>query len=195
MEKEIKKTSFQIWGENIKELGLMSETLRNWINVNSKLIQAAPFSRDINTGRAYEGSLLTTMNEMLWIASKSNSIFYKNILDDNSIKKITLLQHLSKALMFEPNDNAFEKKKGYKWKFTGLPNALRTGERSLLLCLQFGVPFTNDEYEAMTIIDKDKSDSYISMHSSTLASLISQTNDIINAKVNIYKSNNKQNKA
>lgn len=195
MEKDIKKTSFQIWGENIKELGLMSETLRNWINVNSKLIQAAPFSRDINTGRAYEGSLLTTMNEMLWIASKSNSIFYKNILDDNSIKKITLLQHLSKALMFEPNDNAFEKKKGYKWKFTGLPNALRTGERSLLLCLQFGVPFTNDEYEAMTIIDKDKSDSYISMHSSTLASLISQTNDIINAKVNIYKSNNKQNKA
>lgn len=195
MEKDIKKTSFQIWGENIKELGLMSETLRNWINVNSKLIQAAPFSRDINTGRAYEGSLLTTMNEMLWIASKLNSIFYKNLLDDNSIKKITLLQHLSKGLMFEPNDNAFEKKKGYKWKFTGLPNALRTGERSLLLCLQFGVPFTNDEYEAMTIIDKDKSDSYISMHSSTLASLISQTNDIINAKVNIYKSNNKQNKA
>lgn len=195
MEKEIKKTSFQIWGENIKELGLMSETLRNWINVNSKLIQAAPFSRDINTGRAYEGSLLTTMNEMLWIASKLNSIFYKNLLDDNSIKKITLLQHLSKVLMFELNDNAFEKKKGYKWKFTGLPNALRTGERSLLLCLQFGVSFTNDEYEAMTIIDKDKSDSYISMHSSTLASLISQTNDIINAKVNIYKSNNKQNKA
>lgn len=195
MEKGIKKTAFQVWGENIKESGLMTNQFRSWISNNSKLIETAPFSRDTNTGRAFESSLLTTMNEMLWIASKLNSIFYKNLLDDNSIKKIALLQHLSKVLMFEPNDNAFEKKKGYKWKFTGLPNALRTGERSLLLCLQFGIPFTNDEYEAMTIIDKDKSDSYIIMHASTLASLILQTNDIINTKVNIYKSNNKQNKA
>lgn len=67
------------------------------------------------------------------------------------------------------------------YKFNNdLKGALRVGERSLLIAMNEGVKFTEDEFEAMRIMDKDGADdNYSKYFSSPLSMVIRHANEML----------------
>ena len=154
-------------------------------NLLSKLpnLEKATFACNVDSGLAFDGSLVKTAMQLTTIACKINSLLpQEKQAPVESIVKVGLLSHISKALMFEENDNSWEKtNRGLLYKFTELTGALRCGERSILLCNNIGIKFTEEEFEAMRINDKDATDdTFLKLHSSALSTVIRQANEIIN---------------
>ena len=109
-------------------------------------------------------------------------------VDNKSIYRVALLQHIAKVLMYVENDNEWEvKNRGFVYKFVDQNTALRCGERALFLLMQVGVVLTEDEFEAIRIVDKSKEDDAFSkFFSNTLAFVIRQSNEIVSL-VNKHK--------
>ena len=58
--------------------------------------------------------------------------------------------------------------------------SLRCGERSLLLSMTAGVKFTDEEYEAMRVVDKvNEGDNAVRWYGTILSMLIRQANEIV----------------
>lgn len=123
-----------------------------------------------DSGVAYEGGLLSHINLTIAIARSIMegdmfSKLFKNISWE-SVLKVICLQHLSKIEMFERSDD-YSTKRGYPFKFRDSLVYLKAGERSILNAMNLGVRFTDEEFEAMKILDKEEgkkvSDSSLSM--------------------------------
>ena len=137
-------------------------------------------SEDSNT--AFDGALIKFSLEIAEYAKKLNEILPEDKRVPNSaIYKVALLQHIAKAVMYTKNDNEWEvEKRGIYYKFNELGASLRCGERSLLLTMTSGVKFTDDEYEAMRVVDKiNEGDNAVRWYGTILSMLIRQANEII----------------
>ena len=92
--------------------------------------------------------------------------------------------------IYEENDNNWEIiNRGMPYNFNNeLEGALRIGERSTLIAMNAGVKFTEVEFEAMRIIDKDNSeDNYTKYFSSPLSTVIRQASELITLTNRIYQ--------
>lgn len=167
-------SNYVLWIERLKKYDCYSEEMINDIGEKIKL---ASFSLSTSTGSAYNGSMIdTVLNHLCTIAfhinedafglnakqrNKHNSLK----VDSNKLMRVLLLQHISKAELFVVQDAQWKISKGYLYDFNNELNAsLKTGERSLYLCQKYGVKLTEEEYEAMRIIDKEedfKNNSYM----------------------------------
>lgn len=148
-------------------------------------LKNAAFYNMANSGLAYEGSMINVVFDLIKIAMEINKLLpERKQVDIKSIVKVGLLQHISKALLFSPNDNEWEKNnRGIYFKYNQLKGALRTGERSIYMAVTCGVKFTEEEFEAMSTIDKrDNDDAYTKYYSSTLATIIGQANELVTLK-------------
>jgi len=145
-------------------------------------IDDASFATNADTGLAFQGSLLDTVLKLANYATKINDLLPdNNKVEPRSIYKVCLLSHLSKVIMFKPNENQWAvEKQGKLFEFEDLPGALRFGERSILLAMNAGVQFTPEEFEAMRITEKTDDD-YAKYFSSMLAVIVKQANELINA--------------
>lgn len=148
---------------------------------SSDKVMNAPFSNTVDTGLAYDGSLIEALLNITTYAVKINNLLPKDKQADiESIVKVGLLHHIAKVTMFEPNHNSWEiNNRGIIYSFTETEGALRTGERSLWLACCAGIKFTALEFEAMRIIDKNNDDNYSKYYSSSLSTVIKQANEII----------------
>lgn len=145
-------------------------------------LEKAVFGSTTDSGVAYDGSLIACANAIQYYAEGINNMLPNNKkANPESIKKVALLSHIAKSLMFTENDNSWEKtNRGMIYKFETLPGALRCGERSILIAMNCGVKFTPEEYEAMRIMDKSgETDNYSKFFSSPLSTVIRQANEII----------------
>lgn len=144
-------------------------------------IMDAPYGNTIETGLAYRGSLVETLLNLTTYAIKLNQMLPKSKqVEINSIVKVGLLHQLAKVLLYIPNDNNWEiNNRGIIYKYNTLEGALRVGERSALIASNAGVKFTELEYEAMKIMDKNEDDNYSKFYASTLSMLIKHANEII----------------
>lgn len=168
-------SNFVLWVERLKKYNCYSEEMINDIGDN---IKNASFALSVNSGCAYTGSMIdTVLNHLCTIAYHLNEdAFGLNTkqrmkhpflkVDSNTLMKVLLLQHISKAEMFVPQEQQWKIKNGYVFDFN--PNmvaALKCGERSIYLCQKYGIKLTEEEYEAIRIIDKDdenkKADTYV----------------------------------
>ena len=69
--------------------------------------------------------------------------------------------------------------RGKIYVFEELKGALRCGERSAWICSEVDIKFTEEEYEAMKVLDKDLSeDNYAKLFSSPLSIIIKNANDM-----------------
>ena len=149
----------------------------------------ASFGMSEDSGSAYAGSLVENSSAIAEYAKKINETFPQNMrVNNKSIYRVALLQHIAKVLMYVENDNEWEvKNRGFVYKFVDQNTALRCGERSLFLLMQVGVVLTEDEFEAIRIVDKSKEDDAFSkFFSNTLAFVIRQANEIVSL-VNKHK--------
>lgn len=140
-------------------------------------IRDASFALQESSGCAYQGSMLdVVLNSLCTLAYHINENAFgddgKGRLKHPRLKtnpkmlmRVLLLQHIAKAEMFIPQPVAWRLKNGYIYDFNdSLGSCLKCGERSLYMCMKYGIGLSEEEYEAMRVIDKeeDKPNPFIS---------------------------------
>lgn len=172
--------NFVAYVKRLEKYGCYSEEM---INDLSDEIKNAPFGKDESTGCAYRGALVhVILNNLCKTAYAIN----EKALDENAILKVNfnklmkvlLLQHIGKALLFVPQEDSYKIKRGelYQWS-NNLGCSMKNGERSIYLCMKYGINIEEDEYEAMRIIDKEMDDKSL-YHVSPLAMLVLAVNQL-----------------
>lgn len=150
--------NFSQWVKRLEKYGVYSEKM---IEELGDKIKKAPFATGEMSGGAYEGALLdVTLNHICKNAFVRNSSIYGvgHILHCNptSLMKVLLLQHICKSEMFVEQTNAWKKKNGYPYDFNDNVDAnLKCGLWSLAMCMRYGIKLTQEEIQAITIIDRE----------------------------------------
>ena len=152
-------------------------------------VMNATYANMDNTGLAYDGSFTETVIALTVYAIKINDLLPdEKQVSKESIAKVALLSQIGKVLLFKPQTNDWRRKNlGENYSYAELDGAIRVGERSILIAMNSGVKFTEFEFEAMRIMDKqnENADNYSKYFSGALSMVIKQANemiDIINRK-------------
>ena len=123
-------------------------------------IRLAPFGSSVEGGGAFEGGMIMiVMRVIASYACKMNLLLPKDAqVDQTSLVKVCLLQHIGKGLMFVPNTNTFAASKGQTFTWNdNRKTKLTCGQLSLQMCGECGIPFTDEEFEAMMCNDTERS--------------------------------------
>lgn len=150
--------NYSQWVKRLQKYEVYSEKL---IEDLGEKLKRAPFATSETSGGAYKGALLdVTLNHICKNAFVRNSSIYGvgHILHCNptSLMKVLLLQHICKAEMFVEQTNAWKKKNGYPYDFNdNIDATLKCGTWSLAICMRYDIKLTQDEIQAMTIIDRE----------------------------------------
>lgn len=169
------------------------EVAENFLNLlgGEDRVAKATYSNLLDSGSAYDGSLIKNVMKLSKYADKINNILPDEVkADSDSIHKVVFLSQMSKVLLFEDNDNNWEvNNRGILYKYNNnLEGALRVGERSILIAMNAGIKFTEIEYEAMRILDKDNGDdNYTKYFSSPLSTVIRQASELITLENKYYQ--------
>lgn len=157
-------SNFFLWIERLQKYNCYSQ---NMIDDLGEKLKNASFSLTENSGSAYQGSMIdTVLNTLCRLGYELNEItFGKNnnkirhrylYVNTNMLMRVLLLQHIAKAEMFVVQESQWKMKNGYLFDFNPeLKTNMKLGERSIFLCMKYGIELTEEEYEAMKIIDKD----------------------------------------
>ena len=160
-----------LWCEYLKKYNCDSDALQNDLG---EKIKNASWSLNLQSGGGKGTMLHTVLTSLCPIAAHiNNDAFGLNSkqkdkhpllkVDNNSLMKVLLLQHISKADMFVPSTEQWKINKGMLYDFNpNLETVLKLGARSVYLCMKYNISLTEDEYEAMLILDKeeDKTNSF-----------------------------------
>ena len=133
-----------------------------------------------DTGIAYPGALICHINLFTAIAQRISKMVAGTFsIDEKSLLKVCLLQHLSKIYMYVPNDNEWRMKNlGENFKFAELDGNLKFGERSIHCATTHGIIFTAEEWEAMESMDKAKESNGMKYAECILSTIIRQANEL-----------------
>lgn len=179
-----KLKNYELFLKKLNQIGIETTKLNE--EFGQKLTDA-PFSNLGTTGMAYEGALISTLLYKLTpYAIKINEMFPKELqVDKTSLVKVCLLHQIAKAIRLEKNDNEWEiEKRKIIYKYVANQPSIRTGLHSLIMATNCGVQFTAEEAEAMTINDRDLSDDQARWHSSIMASIVRQANEMVYLEAN-----------
>lgn len=151
--------------------------------VDLDTFMASPAAPSADSGLANEGDLMRHIVMINYYAKNIASI-YKTIYEVNlkSLVKVIVLHQLGKVGMFVPNTDEWQVKKlGKVYTFAETNVCLRTGERSKMMCGNAGVTFTEEEYEAMSILDKNAEEyENCARFRSHLSTIVRMANDLAN---------------
>lgn len=171
-EEKINK-NYLLWIEQLKKYNCYSEEL---IEDYGDKIKIASFSLNDISGSAYQGSLLDVVlynlcaianhiNEKAFGMNNKGKVQHNHLyVNKSNLFKVLLLQHISKSEMFVPVTEQWKINKGIFYEFNpNLMASIKMGERSLFICSNYGIQFTEEEYAAMKVLDKDedKTNSFI----------------------------------
>lgn len=192
-------SNFIMWCDFLEKYGCHSQEL---IDELGEKIKLASFSLTENTGGAYQGSLIDVVlyslcsianhinNEAFGMNEKGKMRHEELSVDKNSLMKVLLLQHIAKAEMFVSTTDNWKINKGILYEFNdSLATTLKLGERSVYLCQKYGITLSEEEFDAMRIIDRDddKNNSFVT----PLAELVKIANQL--TCIEIYRKNKKIN--
>lgn len=184
--KEVIEKNFDLYVKKLKQVGV---DLTPLIEQGFPLKEAS-FTNTNDFGNAYPGSLIEIVLKVLTpYAVKLNELLpEEQRVDKNTLVKVCLLHHIAKAIRLVPNDNQWEiEKRGMVYKYSEDQPSIRTGLHSLILAQQSGVPFTAEEAEVMTVNDRDLTDDQARWHSSVMATLVRQANELTYIQINKKK--------
>lgn len=154
----------------------------NFSTVSEDSIANAPAGLSKDTGVAYDGAMISHAILTFAIAKKIAQMIASTFtISEESLRKVIYFQGISKATMFVPNDNSWEiEKRGFLYKFNPENKAvLKGGERSIFLATSNGVTFTEEEFEAMRILDKEGDELKLQKFNiSPLSLVVSQANEL-----------------
>ena len=175
------------WLKRLEKYNCYSEKL---IEDLGEKICNATWAMNADSGAAYQGALLdVVMNHLCDIAYSFNEVALTRLIDNtltnvrpyikvntNMLIRVLLLQHISKAEIFTPTTESWKVKKGTLYEYNkDIETTLKVGERSLFLCQKYGIQLTEDEFDAMRIIDKMEEQS-IATYTTPLALMVKTAN-------------------
>lgn len=187
-------SNFMLWMECLRKYNCFSDRM---IDEIGQKIKVASFAMDDKCGISYKGSLINTvLTKLCTIATHINQCFGTNekgkrqhpLLNVNqeSLMRVLLLQHISKCEIFSPTDDQWKIKRGIYYDFNNeRTTQLKLGELSAYMCLRYGIELTEEEYEAMKIIDK--TDEKITPFITPLSYIVKISNDLTN--IEAFKEN------
>lgn len=184
MSEEDKKKQYSVFLRKLNEYGIETEELDKKYG---ELLRNASFTHTNEHGNAYEGSLLRiVMGTLTPYAIRIAEMLPDGIRPSReSVVKIALLHHIAKAVRLVPNDNQWEvEKRGFIFKYASDQPSIRTGLHSLMMSIECGIPMTAEEAEVMTVNDRELSDEQSRYHSSVLATVIRQANELTYMEIN-----------
>ena len=178
MTSETKQHNFDLFIKKLNQLGIATESLVSNLGENLK---NGTFSLSKESGLCGDGTLLeTVLKKLTPYAVKLNSLFpEEKRVEQSTLVKVCLLHQIAKAVRVIPNNNQWEiEKRGLLYKYAPNQPSIRTGLYSLVLAQSFGINFTPEEAEAMTINDMDLTDEQSRWHSSRLSSIVRIANEM-----------------
>lgn len=174
------ESNFDKWIKRLQTYNCYSKEL---INTYGDLLKKASYGMSEDSGSAYDGSLLDiVLNKLcLYSFNINNTLSESMKVNKESLLKVLLLQHISKCEMFVEQTVDWQRKRGVLYEFNPeIKGQLKTGERSAYICMKYGINLTEEEYEAIRIIDKDNDDKS-QYYASPLATIVKMTNLLVNA--------------
>lgn len=169
------------WIEKLKKYDAYSEKM---INDIGGILKNSSFGITPSSGGAYKGSMIDITLNMLCVLAVhinenglgNNHPFIK--VNTNSLIKVLLIQHISKAIIFTEEKEQWKINKGSLYTFNeNLNTTMKCGERTIYMCMKYGIKLSEEEYEAIRIIDKD--DDKAMSFSSPLSALIKIVNQLV----------------
>jgi hypothetical protein len=184
--------NYLLWQKKLDKYGCYSDSLIE--ELGDKLRDSA-YSLTIEQGGAYQGAMIDIclntlcrigfdINRLALGANENNTYRHPYLsVNQDMLMKVLLLQHISKAEIFVPETEQWRQKNGYNYKFNDESQTmLRTGERSIYLCMKYGIKLNELEFEAMRIIDKD--DAQINyLHLNPLSCLVKMVNHLATIEI------------
>lgn len=174
--------TFETYFQKLQACGISEEACLKLREKYGDVLHIASYGIKRDSGLAYEGSMIeTSLRKLAVFAIKINELYPERIrVDNKSLVKICLLQHISKSLrLIKQNDNWRAEKLGEIYTYnTGMP-AIGTGLQSLSMAVECGIEFTPLEVEAITIIDRNEDDLQAKYYSSMLSSIVRQANEMV----------------
>ena len=109
-------------------------------------------------------------------------------MDKDTLVKVCLLHQIAKAIKFIQNDNQWEvEKRQLVYKYDDKLPSIRTGLFSLSMLQECDIKLTAQEIEALTINDRDITDDQSRWHSSVMATIVRQANELTYIQINKKK--------
>lgn len=186
MTEQQKQKNYQLYIKKLESIGVDTKLLDS--TYGDKLLNGT-YCISTEQGPAYSGSLIeVVLRKLTPTAVHINDILPEKLkVDQSTLVKVCLLHSIGKAINMIPNDNQWEiEKRGMVYKFNPDTPSIRTGLLSLVLAQNVGISFTPEEAEAMTILDRDSTDTQARFFSSVLATIVRQANEItyLESKIN-----------
>lgn len=179
-----KEKNLKLFLGKLEQLGINTSVLEG--KYGEKLMNAS-FTVSNEFGNAYEGSLLEVVLKVLTpYAVKINELLPEDRrVNKETLVKVCLLHHIAKSVRLVPNDNAWEvEKRGLVYKYDGDLPSIRTGLHSVSMCFECGIELSTEEIEVMTVNDRDLSDDQARWHSSVMATIVRQANELTYLEIN-----------
>lgn len=156
----------------------------------SAKLKDCPMGTTVSTNLAYDGALLDKI--LRHFTPKALQIL--DTIDENirptkeQVMKISFLHKIGLCNMLIKNTNEWEvTNRGIKYVYAPSKVALKTGMRSILICQECNIPLTEEEIEAMIVLERNEDDTQAKFYSSPLAVIIKMTNDIVNLENRLIK--------
>lgn len=183
--------NFSVWVEKLKKYDCFSQTM---IDELGDKLRNASYGLQEDCGAAYQGAMLhVVLNNLCVMAYHINEFaFGKNEkgqyrhealnVNYHMLMRVLLLQHISKAEMFVLQSNQWKAKNGYIYEFNpDIHTCMKCGERSIYLCMKYGISLSEEEFEAMRVIDRD--DDKSNPFYSPLCQLVKIANQMTNVEL------------
>lgn len=187
----------------LEEVGVDSEKLINFLGAEN--IKNAPAGLEVSSGLAFPGALLLLISrsvnyaERLWemtssvktvdtLSGQTEQKVNEYGVNRNSLIKVMLLHHIGKVMIFQDNDDEWQvNKRGIIYKWVDNETVISSGERSQYVCQRCGIEFSEPEFEAMKINDKNNEDRFSMLHIHPLSMLVKMADDLTYMKINSTK--------
>lgn len=177
LESSILEKNFSIFKKKLLEV--CPEVNLDALSSFEEQIKNASYSITPNSNDCYVGSLLQiVLRTFIPFALKINDTLQDELkVETTSIIKVGLLSHISKCVMFEKNKNEWEiEKLGKLFTYSNSETGMKMGMRSIYIASKLNITFTESEFEAMMIMDRE--DKQSEFYSSTLSIIIKQANQL-----------------
>lgn len=150
-------------------------------NTLQRELYESPCAASSEYGTAYKGALLVHINLTMALAQRIAKMISGTFsINDEQLLKICCIMHLSKRFLYVENDNEWEiKNRGMLFKFAKKQEGLiNGGERSALEALNNGVKLSPIEFEAITCLDNDDTNTGRKAFMSIYSTIVRQANEM-----------------
>lgn len=160
--------------ETATNLGFMTDELQAFLGTD---FIKAPASTVTKLHNAFEGGLIAhLLNVAKYAVMFNNALPADEKVDQNSLLKVALLHQIGKAKLYIANDSEWHKKNlGQMYKFNEDLVSMRVSDRSIFYASAHGVTFTEEEYQAIIMFDRED-DKMVEYHNSTMGDLLKVAN-------------------